>query len=172
MNNKITPINKEIELDEHTLLVSKMTLNGEITYCSEDYLNIIGYKLDELLGAKHSLFRHPDMPVVIYEKLWENLDNNREFNGYFKNINKDGSYYWCFANVTPSYNLNNERIGFYLVQRKSDIEKLNYIKNLYLELREIESQSANSNPTTDSKYKLDSVLNGREMGYDEFVFSI
>ena len=172
MKNKITASKNEILVPEDRLLVSKTNPKGNITYCNSDFIEISGYKESELLGQQQNIVRHPDMPRVIFGILWETLKSNREFNGYIKNLTKEGSFYWVFANVTPSYSPTNELLGYYSVCRKPDPEKLNYIQNLYLELSEIEQQSSSKNAIDDSRYKLDSVLNGREMGYDEFVFSI
>lgn len=110
------------------------------------------------------------MPRVIFMLVWETLKSNREFNGYIKNLARDGSYYWVFANITPSISPGNELLGYYSVRRKPNSDKLNYIKNLYFELLEIESSSKDS--LVESRFKLDSILNGREMGYDEFILSI
>lgn len=172
MKNKIKPTKNEHIFPEDKILVSKTNAKGIITYCNHSFLEISGYSESELLGKQHNIVRHPDMPRVIFSLLWEILQSNREFNGYIKNLAKDGGYYWFFANVTPSYSPDNELLGYNSVRRKPEPEKLNYIQNLYLELLEIEQQSASKNAIDESRYKLDSVLNGREMGYDEFVLSI
>ena len=172
MKNKTPPLDKEITFTEEQILVSKTNTKGIITYCNPDFIEISGYKKSELIGQQHNIVRHPDMPRVIFKLLWETLQANREFNGYIKNLAKDGSYYWVFANVTPSFSMDNELLGYYSVRRKPDSEKLNYIKNLYFELFEIEQQSQSKDAIDASRYKLNTVLNGREMGYDEFILSI
>ncbi len=172
MKNKIKPTKHEVFFPEDRILVSKTNTEGIITYCNDSFIEISGYRESELLGQPHKLVRHPDMPRVIFSLLWETLKSKREFNAYIKNMAKNGDYYWVFANITPSYSSNNEIQGYYSVRRKPEPDKLNYIQNLYLELFEIEQQSTAKNAIAESRYKLDSVLNGREMGYDEFVLSI
>lgn len=173
MKNKINPTNQELTFSEDQILVSKTDTEGVITYCNDEFLNVSRYKESELIGQTHNIVRHPDMPQVIFMLLWSTIKSNREFNGYIKNLASDGGYYWVFANITASYSANNELLGYYSVRRKPDDNKLNYIKNLYLELLEIEEQSSSTGDAIkNSKHKLDSVLNGRELGYDEFVFSI
>lgn len=172
MKNKITPTNKELVLSDAEQIVSKTNTKGILTYCNSSFIKYSGYKESELLGQQHNIIRHPDMPRVIFKMLWEHLQRNREFNGYIKNLTKDGSYYWVFANVTPSFSSNNELLGYFSVRRKPEEDKLNYIKNLYLELLEIEQQSSSKDEIEASLYKLNSVLNGREVGYDEFILSL
>lgn len=172
MKNKITPTNIEQKYPEHRILVSKTTPDGLITYCNSDFINISGYKESELLGIQHNIVRHPDMPRVIFKVMWETLKSNREFNGYIKNLCKGGDFYWVFANVTPSFSSENELLGYYSVRRKPDESKLDYIKNLYAELLELEQQSTTKEAIDASRHKLNTVLNGKEMGYDEFVLSL
>ena len=170
MKNKINPTDQERTFSEDRILVSKTNPKGIITYCNSDFIAISGYKESELLGQPHNIVRHPNMPRVIFMMVWETLNSNREFNGYIKNLARDGSYYWVFANITPSMSPTNELLGYNSVLRKPNSDKLNYIKNLYFDLLEIESDS--KDPLVESRYKLDSILNGREMGYDEFILSI
>jgi len=172
MKNKISPTNSEQIFPEDRLLVSKTNPKGLITYCNSDFIDISGYTESELLGNQHNIVRHPDMPRVIFKVMWETLESNREFNGYIKNLSKNGDFYWVFANVTPSFSAENELLGYYSVRRKPDEDKLNYIKNLYAELLEIEQNLTAKEAIEASRYKLNGVLNGKEMGYDEFVLSI
>lgn len=172
MKNKITPTNKEFLLPENKILVSKTDPKGILTYCNAEFIAISGYHESELIGKPHNIVRHPDMPRIIFKLLWESLEAKREFNGYIKNLTKDGGYYWVFANITPSFSPRSELLGFYSVRRKPEAEKLNYIQNLYLELLEIEQQSNAKDALNESKHKLDSILNSREMGYDEFVLTL
>lgn len=172
MKNKISPTSNETIVPKDKLLISKTNEKGIVTYCNTEFIKISGYQEKELLGQQHNIVRHPDMPRVIFKLLWDSLQNQREFNGYIKNLSKDGSYYWVFANVTLSYSANNELLGYYSVRRKPDEDKLNYVKLLYLELLEIEQQSSSKDAIEKSMFKLNSILNGREMGYDEFILSI
>ncbi len=172
MKNKTSPNQTEIILEDNKLLITKTDPKGLITYCNSVFIETSGYIESELLGKQHNIVRHSDMPRVIFYLLWEALKSNREFNGYIKNLSKDGRYYWVFANVTPSHSSDNELLGYYSVRRKPEAEKLNYIKNLYEELLEIEQQAPVKEAIENSKYKLNCILNCREMIYDEFILSI
>ena len=172
MKNKLTPSNQELVLPENEFVCSKTNAKGILTYANSLFIKYSGYKESELLGQQHNIIRHPDMPRVIFKLMWDTLQNNREFNGYIKNLNKNGSYYWVFANIAPSFSSDNELLGYFSVRRKPDPEKLNYIKNLYIDLLDIEQQSSTKEAIDNSLYKLNVVLNGREKGYDEFILTI
>ena len=172
MKNKITPTKLEHVVPEDSFISSKTDSKGILTYANSLFIKFSGYKESELLGQQHNIIRHPDMPRVIFQLLWETLQNNREFNGYIKNMSKDGSFYWVFANVAPTFSPDNEVLGYYSVRRKPDPEKLNYIKNLYADLLDIEQQSSSDEAINNSLYKLNTLLNSREKGYDEFILTI
>lgn len=172
MKNKIKPTKNERLLPEDKILVSKTNSKGVITYCNSAFIEISGYSETELLGTQHNIVRHPDMPRVIFSLMWETLQSNREFNGYIKNLAKDGSYYWVFANIAPCFSSDNKLLSYYSVRRKPDPVKLNYIQNLYVDLLDIEQQSSTKEAIDNSLYKLNTVLNGREKGYDEFILTI
>lgn len=98
-----TPINKEKTFSENELIISKTDLHGKITYGNEMFIRMSGYTVNELLYVPHNIIRHPDMPKVIFKLLWKTVKSGKEIHAYVKNLSKDGSYYWVFANITPSY---------------------------------------------------------------------
>ena len=172
MKNIITPTETEIILEDDAQIISKTDTQGIITYCNPLFIEVSGYQESELLGHPHNMMRHPEMPKVIFHLLWDTLKKNHEFNGYIKNICKDGSFYWTFTNISPSTSCDNELLGYYSVSRKADPEKLNYIKNIYLEFLEIEQELEEEEGITASMNKLNSILNGREVGYNEFILTL
>lgn len=172
MKNKVSPGEQELILPDDKFICSKTDAKGIITYVNPLFIEYSGYKESELLGQQHNILRHPDMPRVIFRLLWETLQSSREFNGYIKNLNKNGSFYWEFANIAPTFSYDNEFLGYYAIRRKPDSEKLNYIKNIYVDLLDIEQQSSTDEAIDNSLYKLNTLLNGREKGYDEFILTI
>ena len=103
--------NKEHMVEESAFLVSKTDLKGRITYCNEPFLKIVGAKQAEVLGKPHNIIRHPDMPRAIFKLLWERIKNKEEIFAYVKNKSFDGGYYWVFANITTSLDVQNNPDG-------------------------------------------------------------
>lgn len=93
----------EIEVPENELIVSRTDLNGVITYANELFADISGYEVDELIGKNHNIIRHPDMPRSVFKQLWDDLKNNGKWSGYVKNLRKDFSFYWVFAEISGVY---------------------------------------------------------------------
>ena len=101
-----------VKLIDKNIITSSTDLSGNITKVSEAFCNISGYSQDELIGQKHSIVRHPDMPDSTYKDLWESITNNRKWSGELKNLNKNGVGYWVDATIYPIFNHNGEKVGY------------------------------------------------------------
>jgi len=89
----------ETEVPEEQLIVSRTDLEGKITYANDTFLRISGYTNDELIGQKHSIVKHPDMPDSIFKDLWKTIRDEEQWTGKIKNLRKDGGFYWVHANI-------------------------------------------------------------------------
>lgn len=115
MKRKITPLARERVMREEDFIVSKTDAKGRITYANRIFMEFAGFEEDELLGVQHNIVRHPDMPRAVFKIMWETLQAGNEFFGYVKNMAADGSFYWTFANVTPTLDANGGIAGYYSV---------------------------------------------------------
>lgn len=163
-----TPNQHEKVLDEHDFIVSKTDSRGKIIYGNKTFIKMSGYEENELLDAPHSILRHPDMPKIVFKLLWDHIQNKQEIFAYVKNLAKDGSYYWVFANVTATINTNGTIRDFHSVRRKPSQKALNVIPGIYSQLLAAEKNGG----MEASKKLLDTVLNEKGISYDEFVLSL
>ncbi len=163
-----TPTNHELTFEDNDFIVSKTDLKGKIVYGNELFITMSGYAESELLGAPHSLLRHPDMPKCVFALLWERIQAGKEIFAYVKNLSKNGSYYWVYAQVTPSFDKNNTIIGYHSVRRKPTSKALQAIIPLYRELLQAES----SGGADAGKKLLNKRLNDAKKGYDEYIFTL
>ena len=162
------PINQEVPYPDKHLIVSKTDLKGRITYGNELFIKMSGFEEKELLGAPHNIIRHPDMPRIVFKLLWDTIQAGHEINAYVINMAKSGAYYWVFANVTPSFDKNNNIIGYFSVRRKPTKEALSIIKPLYQEMLKLEKSGG-----MDASFKyLQNILNEKGLTYEEFILSI
>ena len=74
---------------------------GTIVTVNSTFVELSRYAEDELVGAPHSLVRHPDMPGAVFHIMWDRLLAGRSMMGYVQNLAKDGAYYLTFSTVTP-----------------------------------------------------------------------
>lgn len=135
---KVTPTNKEVLLKEEDFIISKTDLKSKILYGNRIFIEISGYNEDELLGQPHNILRHPDMPRCAFKILYDHIQNGKEWFGFVKNLRKDGGFYWVFANISPTFNANNQIISYYSVRRKPNDNFRNLIEPLYKKLNSIE----------------------------------
>ena len=162
------PNNRERIMHADDFIVSKTDTKGRITYCNEIFMEMAQMKESELLGKPHSIVRHPDMPKVVFKLFWEHIQSGHEIFAYVKNISADGSYYWVCANVTPSYDVNRNIIGYYSVRTKPSDKALEVIKPLYEKLKSLETGGG----ITASETYLNNLLNEKGVSYDEFIVSL
>jgi aerotaxis receptor len=120
----------ETPYQDGKLIVSTTTPEGIITQVNRSFVEMSGYTAEELIGAPHSILRHPDMPPVAFKGLWDTLAQGEKWQGYVKNLRKDGGYYWVKATVIP--NIRNGRlISYTSVRRKPSRSKVEECIKLY-----------------------------------------
>ncbi|MFA6189705.1 MAG: PAS domain-containing protein [Sulfuricurvum sp.] len=163
-----TPNQNQKIMNENDFIVSKTDARGKITYGNRIFIKMSGYEEGELLGAPHSILRHPDMPKIVFKLLWDRIQNREEIFAYVKNLAKDGSYYWVFANVTATLNTNGSIRDFHSVRRKPSQKALDVIPGIYAQLLAAERTGG----MDASLNLLNTVLNDKGITYDEFVLSL
>lgn len=161
-----TPNQYEKQLKDDEFIVSKTDTRGIITYGNKIFIKISGYEESELLGKPHNILRHPDMPKIIFQFLWDRIKAQEEIFAYVKNMCKDGSFYWVLANVTVTMGANNQVIDYHSVRRKPSSKAMNVIPELYKELLQAEKQGG----MAASKKLLENKLAGES--YDDFIFNL
>lgn len=167
------PTSHEKTLGENDFIVSKTDLKGLITYGNRIFINMSGYSERELLGAPHNILRHPDMPRAAFKLMWNTLEAGQEFNAYVKNLAKDGSYYWVFANITPSLDARGTPIGYYSVRRKPRAAAIQAIAPLYQVMLDAERRAGDGQAGMKASTAiLLQALEQKGMSYDEFIFGL
>ena len=172
MKQPITPTSAEKVMREDDFIVSKTDLKGRITYGNRVFIEYSGYSEKELLGSQHNIIRHPDMPRAVFKLLWDTIQDKRECNAYVKNMAKDGSFYWVFANVTPSFDKDGNVIGFFSVRRNPKASAVKTATGLYRTMLEAEQRAGARDAIAASTKILTDLLAEKGMSYDELVLAI
>jgi PAS domain S-box-containing protein len=129
-SRKVLVTDIESPYPDGRLIVSRTTPTGIITHVNQSFVDMSGYKQDELLGQPHYILRHPEMPPAAFKGLWEQVQNGKKWHGYVKNLRKDGGHYWVMATVIP--NIRNSIItGYTSVRRKPSRRKVDECIRLY-----------------------------------------
>ncbi len=174
MSKHILLTGTEIFFDKNEIIVSKTDLKGHITYANRTFLRVANYSEEEVLGAPHSILRHPDMPRCVFKLLWDTLQSNKEIFAYVLNRTKYGDHYWVLAHVTPSYDASGAINGYHSNRRVPDKKIVTErIIPIYKALLEEENKHSNSKLGMNAGYNmLVQTLESKGVGYDEFIFSL
>ena len=171
-NKNITPTSQERLMRENDFIVSKTDLSGRITYGNRIFQEFAGYSEEELLGEQHNIIRHPDMPRAAFALAWDLIKAEKEFFGFVKNMASDGSFYWVFTHITPSYNRHGKVIGYLSVRRKPNASVLPTVSGLYKQMVDIERNAGPKDAVEASTKFLLNFLDEKKVSYEELVISL
>jgi hypothetical protein len=113
------------------------------------------------------------MPRAVFKLLWDTIQSKQEISAYVKNLAKDGSFYWVFANVTPSFDPHGNLIGYYSVRRKPRPEAIQAVDGLYRAMLEAERRAGDGQAGMKASTAiLHQLLEQKGVSYEEFIFGL
>ena len=159
--------------DEDEIIVSKTDTNGLITYANDVFIRVSGWTEAELIGAPHSIIRHPGMPRCVFKLLWDTIGAGSEIFAYVVNMAKNGDHYWVLAHVTPTFGPDGRITGYHSNRRTPRREAVKEIEPIYRTLLAEEAKHAGKLDQVEASTRLLlSVLASVNMKYDEFAWSL
>jgi aerotaxis receptor len=129
-SRKVLYTELETPYPDGKLIVSTTAPDGIISHVNRAFVEMSGYTEAELLGAPHCILRHPDMPAAAFKDLWDTVLRGEKWQGFVKNLRKDGGYYWVKATVIPNVR-GGKVIGYTSVRRKPSRSKVDECIALY-----------------------------------------
>jgi methyl-accepting chemotaxis protein len=77
-------------------------LDGTILGANENFLNLVGYRLDEIVGQHHRMFVEPSYSQSEdYAEFWRRLGRGEFNSGEYKELGKGGKEVWIEASYSP-----------------------------------------------------------------------
>lgn len=171
-NVSLTGVERTFGRDE--IIVSKTNTKGHIEYGNQLFYNLAGYPEKDLIGAPHSIVRHPHMPRCIFKLLWDTIEAKKEIFAFVMNRSANGDHYWVLAHATPSLDPSGNILGYHSNRRVADRRVLNEtIIPLYKNLLAEENKYGNRKDGMNASYgMLVELLKQKGVKYDELVFSL
>jgi methyl-accepting chemotaxis protein len=92
-----------------SLAVIEFNPQGEVLYANTNFLNLMGYKLDEIIGKHHRMFvGQTEQISERYAKFWKDLADGQTLKGEFNRIHKKGEIIRIRGNYSPIKNHNDQ----------------------------------------------------------------
>ncbi|WP_411851289.1 methyl-accepting chemotaxis protein [Stenotrophomonas sp. LGBM10] len=100
--------------------VIEFSMDGRILAANENFLAVMGYRLEEVRGQHHSMFaetayRQSDE----YQRFWEKLGRGEFDAGQYKRLGRDGREVWIQASYNPIFDMNGR--PFKVVKYATDV---------------------------------------------------
>jgi methyl-accepting chemotaxis protein len=98
----------------------EFTPTGDILTANENFLSVLGYRLEEIAGKHHSMFCEPDyVRSEAYREFWKTLASGQFVSEEFKRIGRGGKVVWIQASYNPIFDANGR--VFKVVKYATDI---------------------------------------------------
>ncbi|QUX92698.1 hypothetical protein CYL31_15390 [Marinomonas sp. A3A] len=104
-------VNAQGQLDALTRsqAIIEFDLHGNILIANDNFLNALGYSLEEVQGKHHSIFvDNKYRNSREYKDFWAKLGNGEFQSGEFCRYSKDGEAVWIEASYNPIFDNNNK----------------------------------------------------------------
>lgn len=170
---EVRPTGVERFFREDEIIVSKTDPQGIITYANDVFVRVSGYTERELIGAPHSILRHPDMPRAVFQLLWDTIQSGREIFAYVLNLARSGDHYWVLAHVTPTFGPDGKIVGYHSNRRVPARSAIDQVTPIYRALLQEEARHQRKPEAVAAATRmLTATLERAEVSYDEFVWGL
>ena len=127
------PVDEEVLFDGRSLITETDT-KGIITFINRKFTEMTLYSKEEAIGQPHNILRHPDMPKAAFAGMWKIIQGGKTWEGYVKNLRKDGKYYWVVVNIVPKLDIEGGVVGYIASRKMPDRSRLKTIINQYQQM--------------------------------------
>ncbi len=118
--NELANLRGQVAAINKSQAVIEFDLDGNILTANENFLNTLGYKLEEIQGKHHRMFVELSYQQSIeYKNFWNRLARGEYDAGQYKRIAKSGKEIWIQASYNPILDFNNK--PFKVIKYATDI---------------------------------------------------
>ncbi|KZN54255.1 hypothetical protein N474_18055 [Pseudoalteromonas luteoviolacea CPMOR-2] len=110
----------KMEAIDKSQAVIEFNMDGTIIHANENFLNVMGYELSEIVGKHHSMFADPEYAQSDeYQQFWQRLNQGSFSTGEYKRLGKAGKEVWINASYNPIFDAQGK--PYKVVKYASDI---------------------------------------------------
>ena len=85
--------------------MAEFSMDGLMLSANQNFLDLLGYELDEIRGHHHSIICAPEDVAHDYERKWPSLRRGVSIHGEFLRYGKNGKKVWINASYSPIRNV-------------------------------------------------------------------
>ncbi|MDY6920942.1 MAG: PAS domain S-box protein [Pseudomonadota bacterium] len=112
----------QIDAISRSQAVIEFNMDGTIRGANDNFLSVMGYQADEIIGRHHRIFVAPEeRETPDYQAFWQALRSGEHFSSEYKRISKSGGEVWIQASYNPI--LDQEGKPFKVVKYATDISE-------------------------------------------------
>ena len=94
----------QVQAISRSQAVIEFALDGTIQTANENFLEAVGYSLEEIRGQHHRMFvEHVERETATYQRFWTQLAHGEYQSGQFRRIAKGGREVWLQASYNPIF---------------------------------------------------------------------
>jgi methyl-accepting chemotaxis protein len=91
--------------------VIEFSLDGRVLTANQNFLNLLGYSLEEIKGQHHRMFCDPEyVASPAYAGFWQKLNRGEYDAGIYRRIGKGGKQTWIQASYNPVLDANGNAV--------------------------------------------------------------
>ncbi len=100
--------------------IIEFKLDGTIIKANDNFLDTMGYSLEEVQGHHHRMFVIPEYAASTeYKDFWSQLNQGKYLSGEYRRVGKDGKDIWIQGSYNPIFDQNGQ--PFKVVKYATDI---------------------------------------------------
>ncbi len=105
---------------DRSMAMIEFNLDGEVINANENFLGIMGYRIEEIRGKHHRMFcDRSEQQSDAYQQFWRKLNSGEFIHEIFKRVAKSGRVVWLRATYNPLFDASGNLYG--VVKLASDI---------------------------------------------------
>ena len=99
LEGELRKLSQAVEQSPASIVITD--LNGEIEYVNPKFLQVTGYRLEEVIGENPRFLKSGYSSPKMYKKMWETISAGHIWRGEFHNKKKNSELYWELASISP-----------------------------------------------------------------------
>lgn len=124
LEKKISALNMKLAAIDNSQALIEFDINGNIVDANSNFLAVMEYRLDEIVGRHHSIFvDHVFANSDKYKSFWSTLRSGEFASGEFERVTKSGKKIWIQATYNPLFDEQQNLIGFFKIATDISAQK-------------------------------------------------